>query len=381
MSDLTLIENAPGGGSVLTKQRRYVLEVGEPSVLAGHLALSASAAPKGAGRPFHRLPVPFWLLVEEVETFKAAPSEIRVADSIIGQAYNAEYTIKYWILSDGASDLCPDQGGWFEAKFSRAPSCSSDHGRLTMHRPGLLIVDPQSIRRFRLGPYIQDRITAWAKKYWSKAEVGRVSLHSSQAETAEELITRNKFWERYGFQFIWTDPETMREGISEPMAGQALRVPLPTPDRYRHIRGLEIAHHLAVARGNASAAREAHASASRLSARLSELEAGARDHGVRWALYKKWRLEAAVMLDRSHAEAAQAVWESPPQPLDASELDELARAPAVGSLELFHQLTRQGIREASHANEQARLACIKKAQIQLMLDYPFSWRRRSNKGG
>ncbi len=381
MSDMSLIETAPGGGSVLTKQRRYVLEVGEPTVLAGHLALSASAGPQVVGRPFHRLPVPFWLLVEEVETFKAAASEIRVADRIIAHAYNAEYTIKYWILSDGASELCPDQGGWFEAKFSRAPSCSSDNGRLTMHRPGILIVDPQSIRRFRLGPYIQDRITAWAKKYWSKAEVGRVSLHSSQAETTEELITRNKFWERYGFRFVWKDPKTMREGISEPMAGQALRVPLPTPDRYRHIQGLEIAHHLALAHGKASAAREAHASASRLSEKLFRLESRAQKHGLRWALSKQSRQDAAEELDRSQAEAAKAVGASPPQPLDASELDELARAPAERTLELLHQLTRQGVREVAQASEQARLACISKRQIQHMVDHPFSWRRRPIKGG
>ncbi len=65
------------------------------------------------------------------------------------------------------------------------------------------------------------------------------------------------------------------------MAAPALRVPLPTADRYRHIRSLEIAHHLALARGKASGAREDHASASRLSEHVSELESGARDQGVR----------------------------------------------------------------------------------------------------
>ncbi len=42
---MSLLENAPGGGFMITKRRRYVLEVGEP-VLARHVTLSASAARK-----------------------------------------------------------------------------------------------------------------------------------------------------------------------------------------------------------------------------------------------------------------------------------------------------------------------------------------------
>ncbi len=72
----------------------------------------------------------------------------------------------------------------------------------------------------------------------------------------------------------------------------------------------------------------------------------------------------------------------PPQPVDASELDELSRAPrGAHTAAVSPALTRQGIREAAQASEQARLACIRRMQIRLMVDYPFSWRRRFNKGG
>lgn len=55
---------------------------------------------------------------------------------------------------------------------------------------------------------------------------------------------------------------------------------------------------------------------------------------MRWALSKESHQDAAVKLHQSHAEAAMAVWEYPPQPVNASELDELARAPTVRTLQL-----------------------------------------------
>lgn len=378
MSEMSSIENAPGGGSVLTKRRTYVLEVGEASVLAGHLAFPTSAVSTAARRALHRLPVPFWLLVEEVETFKAASSEIRLADSIIAHAYNAGYTIKYWILSDGTSELCPDQGGWFEAKYSRAPTFRSDNGRLTMHRLGLLIVDPPSLRRFRLGSYFQDQITKWAKS-WPKASVDSVSLHAAQAKTDEDRITRNKFWERYGFRFVWNDPETMREGVSLPMTADELRVPASAPDRARHIQSVEVAQHLAHIQKRADGARKAHATAQRLSDYLYKLEECVKKHSLLWAVSGKWRDRTARLLEQSDARAEEEVRSSFPNAADASESALPSGAPAARTLQVFHELSRQGILETWNTRNAERVARGIRLDVQHLIDHPVPWRRPPRK--
>ena len=373
-----LIDNAPGGGSILTIRSRYILEVGEPAVLEGHLAFSAPADSRSAGRCLPRFGVPFWLLVEEVETFKAVPSGIVMSDSIRAQAYNAEYKIKYWILSDGASELCPDQGGWFEARHSRAPSSNGDDGRLTMHRPGLLIVDPESIRRFRLGSYIQDKITRWAK-CWPEASVDRVSLHAAQAETDEDRITRNKFWGRYGFRFVWKDPVTMREGVSAPMKAEELRIPLSAPDRYRHIQPMEVAQHLAFTQKKAEWARKAHATAQCLSDYLYKLEQGAKKHSLLWALSGKWRQRTAHLLVQSYALAEETVQGSSSIAAGASDSALLASAPVAHTLQVFHELSRLRTLEASKASNAELGARRKWLDVKHLLDYPVSWRSRSPK--
>ncbi|ADP20134.1 MULTISPECIES: hypothetical protein [Achromobacter] len=378
MSDTTLIENAPGGASILTIRSRYVLEVGEPAVLEGHVHFSAPADSKAAGRHLPRVAVPFWLLVEEVETFKAASSGILLSDSIRAQAYKAEFKIKYWILSDGASELCPDQGGWFEARYSRAPGVFGDDGRLTMHRPGLLIVDPESIRRFRLGSYIQDEITRWAK-YWPRASVDCVSLHAAQAETDEDRITRNKFWGRYGFRFVWKDPVTMREGVSAPMKAEDLRIPLSAPDRYRHIQPMEVAQHLALTHEKAEGACKAHAKVLCLSNYLYELEQGAKKQSLRWAVSGKWRQRTADLLERSDEWAEDAVQGSPSIAAGASDSALLASAPVAHTLQVFHELSRLRTLEASKASNAELGARRKWLDVQHLLDYPVSWRSRSAK--
>lgn len=316
--------------------------------------------------------------MEEVETFKAACSEIRLANNIIAQAYNARYTIKYWLLSDGTSELCPDQGGWFEATYSRAPSFRSDHGRLTMHRPGLLIVDPPSIRRFRLGSYFQDRITKWAMS-WPKASVDAVSLHAAQAETDEDRITRNKFWERYGFRFVWNDLATMREGVSMPMTADELRVPVSAPDRARHIQPVEVAHHLALIQKRAEGARKAHATAQSLSDYLYKLEEGVKKHSLLWALSGKWRKRTARLLKQSNARAEEEVRSSVLNAADASESALPAGAPAARTLQVFHQLSREGILETLNTRNADRGAREKRLDVQHLIDYPVPWRRPPRK--
>ncbi len=86
---------------------------------------------------------------------------------------------------------------------------------------GGVFVDPPEMRGQRLGTYLMSEIVQWVKQ-WPDASVNTVELIENQADV-ENRERRNRFYERYGLVFDYTDPEH-QAGRSLPMLASDLKV-------------------------------------------------------------------------------------------------------------------------------------------------------------
>lgn len=77
-----------------------------------------------------------------------------------------------------------------------------------------LFFDPSELRGQRIGTYLMSEIVTWAQQ-WPEATVRPIKLLSGQAEE-ENRARRNRFYERFGLEFMYSDPEH-REGVSKSM--------------------------------------------------------------------------------------------------------------------------------------------------------------------
>lgn len=374
--------NLVRGAPELSKRRLYVL--GISPIARGTLP---STPARGVEAPTSA--AVHWLLVEEMRTYRlregstvssatSQPADLDIdhPDNIVlGDVSSASLVINYWTLSDGTRDTHQPVNGMFCANYERP---HPHNGWLDMHRPGLLRVDPPELQHFRLGPYLQDRITRWAKG-WPKAAVRSVTLNEAQARDEDSKQSRNRFWRRYGFKFKFSD-STERAGYSLPMSAASLCVPdaPPADQYYAHIQRIDVASRWVDLAVQVERARLSERAAHGHLVELLDMERAGRTRPTRWAMSGRLRRRAAALLEGS--KARRSVGDGGAAGIDRAALglptqNELAAlspdAVVAGLHQQSLQIQRHHITTMGHEQAIKRL----EAQLQRMIDHPWSWNR------
>jgi len=134
-----------------------------------------------------------------------------------GQVYEASVCLSYQTIEPKHS-LRSRVSGSFDGSYSR---CSFREGEASVSLvKGALFLDPQGLRGQRIGTYLMNEIVTWAQQ-WPEAVVAPIKLLSGQAEE-ENRTRRNRFYERFGLVFGYSDPEH-REGVSAPLPVRELK--------------------------------------------------------------------------------------------------------------------------------------------------------------
>src|SRR5205085_300868 len=134
-----------------------------------------------------------------------------------GQVYEASVCLSYQTIEPKHS-LRSRVSGSFDGSYSR---CSFREGEASVSLvKGALFLDPQGLRGQRIGAYLMNEIVTWAQQ-WPEAVVAPIKLRSGQAEE-ENRTRRNRFYERFGLVFGYSDPEH-REGVSAPLPVRELK--------------------------------------------------------------------------------------------------------------------------------------------------------------
>jgi hypothetical protein len=261
-----------------TRRRLYVLEVRRPGQYR---------APASAGVSCESAEVKFRLLVEQQETYSfgehTSASGAESPEVDVAFAEKAAFDISYDVLSDGLKLTVNSGKGHLQATYAR----QTPLGPLAkVHGGGGLFLFPVEIRRFKVGPYLQDQIIRWVKR-WPAAHIDPVQLIKNQAVTAEDRNSRNRFWRRYGFEFNFHGDAEEREGTSNPMLADELRVPVASQSRYAHITRLTVAQYRRQLSEQCRAAADTIAKYQMLVEEMSRHSAFAHEHPVRWAMSLK----------------------------------------------------------------------------------------------
>ncbi|MBK5124318.1 hypothetical protein IQ288_31245 [Burkholderia sp. R-69980] len=142
------------------------------------------------------------LVVERQETFR------HYADGPLDEAC---IELSYRLIG---ADAFPGSGhGEFRGSFSTFDNRVSltrhgvwEHGFVTLDLPGL--------EGQRIGTYLMNELVCWTRQ-WPDADVNNIELLAAQAR-GPNTARRNRFYERFGFVFDYTDPQH-RAGMSRPL--------------------------------------------------------------------------------------------------------------------------------------------------------------------
>jgi GNAT superfamily N-acetyltransferase len=151
---------------------------------------------KPNGEPIARL------FVQRQESYKR--------DAEDGQMYDASICLSYQMIEPKHSHRPPVSGS-FEASYALGFCGGKASVSLV---DGALFLDPAELRGQRIGTYLLNEIVLWAQQ-WPDAKVEPIKILSGQAED-ENRARRNRFYERFGLVFAYTDSE-QREGVSNSM--------------------------------------------------------------------------------------------------------------------------------------------------------------------
>lgn len=109
------------------------------------------------------------------------------------------------ILDYQVIDLHSDterEGGAFAASYCAVANSisltSSNHTR------GAVFLDPEYLQGQRVGTYLMNEIVCWARQ-WPEAMVNSIHLSEAQA-SPDNTARRNRFYEQFGLQFVYDDP-------------------------------------------------------------------------------------------------------------------------------------------------------------------------------
>lgn len=220
-------------------------------------------------------------------------------DDSDGQMYKATISLSYQTIEPKHSRRSPVSGS-FNGSYSRGFLEGQASVSLV---GGALFFDPIELRGQRIGTYLMNEIVVWARQ-WPDAMVSSIELLSGQAEE-ENRDRRNRFYERFGLVFVYSDPEH-REGVSKPMPAKELA---PVTSWEANIRERDPREYLAELlyereRMVMEASRR-ETVIKNLSARLDE----ASRHPVRWAARRVWwRLQPIIVQGAVLLALAALVW-------------------------------------------------------------------------
>jgi len=147
-----------------------------------------------------------WLLVERQETYRRETPN--------GLAYEASIRLNYELVVEKYSIHKAAKGN-FAGRYSLFPEPG---GEVSLSQGGTFL-DLPGLTGQRIGTYLMNEIVTWAKR-WPEASVNSVELMIGQGGD-ENKERRNHFWERFGLEFDYSDPEH-RTGRSKPMLAKDL---------------------------------------------------------------------------------------------------------------------------------------------------------------
>lgn len=107
-----------------------------------------------------------------------------------------------------------EYGAWYGVVM-KARGEASGVSKNVCFSNGMVVVDPEWLRGLHIGTYVFNLLIAWAKDAYSDFEVVPIKLLINQARSDEDRDHRNRFYERFGFRFLFSDSE-QREGASDP---------------------------------------------------------------------------------------------------------------------------------------------------------------------
>lgn len=218
-----------------------------------------------------------------------------------GQMYEASIRLSYQTIEPKHS-LRSRISGSFEGSYSRGFREGEASVSLI---GGALFLDPAELRGQRIGTYLMNEIVVWAQQ-WPEAKVRPIKLLSGQAEE-ENRDRRNRFYERFGLVFAYSDPEH-REGVSKSMPVKKLT---PVTSWEVNIRERDPREYLAELlyerERMVMEASQRDTAIKNLSATLED----ARNHPVRWAARRLWwRLQPILLQGAMLLAFAGLVWAS-----------------------------------------------------------------------
>lgn len=136
-----------------------------------------------------------WILIERKEELERDPRT--------NEIHRGKISVFYWDLSAGTASDIPDGEflGFYDKGFDGISITSS-----SLSTGGYVRVDPPRLRGGRLGTYLMNEIVAWAKQ-WPDTPVREVTLLAGDAGDPQNRIRRNRFYERFGLEFDFTDKD------------------------------------------------------------------------------------------------------------------------------------------------------------------------------
>ncbi|WP_418647385.1 GNAT family N-acetyltransferase [Thauera butanivorans] len=218
-----------------------------------------------------------------------------------GQMYEASIRLSYQTIEPKHS-LRSRISGSFEGSYSRGFREGEASVSLI---GGALFLDPAELRGQRIGTYLMNEIVVWAQQ-WPEAKVRPIKLLSGQAEE-ENRDRRNRFYERFGLVFAYSDPEH-REGVSKSMPVKKLTPVTSWEVNIRERYPREYLAELLYERERmVMEASQRDTAIKNLSATLED----ARNHPVRWAARRLWwRLQPILLQGAMLLAFAGLVWAS-----------------------------------------------------------------------
>jgi len=190
------------------------------------------------------------------------------------QIYKASISLSYQTIEPKHSLRSPVSGS-FNANYSRG--FREGEASVSLVNSALYF-NPAELRGQRIGTYLMNEIVVWAQQ-WPETWVSSIKLLSGQAED-DNLARRNRFYERFGLVFVYSDPEH-REGVSTPMPAKELTPVTSWEANIRERDPREYLAELLYEREHMVMDASHHDT---LSATLKE----ARSHPVRWAARHLW---------------------------------------------------------------------------------------------
>jgi GNAT superfamily N-acetyltransferase len=236
----------------------------KPQILL--LEIRARAAPKDE-------PIA-WLLVERREDL--------YLDARDGTVVRASIRLDYQRIVPGGTYLSSSQGsfeGGYSRDYAENPAVSLSGANMA---GGAIFLDLTGLEGQGIGTWLLNQIVVWAKR-WPEASVNQIRLTEWQGYDANKE-RRNRFYEQFGIEFVFTDPDH-RSGIALPMRAGAL---VPSDRWKKTIAERELPDFIAelLCRAN-----DAVAEVARRDIEVRELRAvvrGAKSAPIRWAVRQLW---------------------------------------------------------------------------------------------